>query len=276
MRTDSYTIFVNSCDAFSDCWTPFFRLLDAHWPGTRPPVVLNTETLDWEWKGTAVKATRVQRGTTRLTWSECVLRGIEQVETPALLYLQDDYFIDSPVRTEIVEAAVLLLLSRPDVGHVGLTEFGSHGPFEPTEDERFWTIDPRARYRISLQAGVWRKSSLIRYLRSNENAWMFELYGSLRARRITERFLTTNREIFRRPLSAVVAYDHTGIIKGKWHPAMPALFARHGIPMDFSRRGFYRPGPRWEDRVSTARKLIADPFALVRALVGYDEKTRKQ
>jgi hypothetical protein len=35
----------------------------------------------------------------------------------------------------------------------------------------------------------------------------------------------------------IMSYTGTGIIRGKWHPEMVPLFAKHEIPMDFGRRG---------------------------------------
>ena len=38
------TLLVNSCDAYSDLWEPFFKMLGVHWPDCPYPIVLNTES----------------------------------------------------------------------------------------------------------------------------------------------------------------------------------------------------------------------------------------
>lgn len=182
-----------------------------------------------------------------------------------MLYVQEDYFLEAPVNVGFIEEMAARMLVGPSIGHIGLTHFGSHGPFTPTADERLWQIGPRARYRVSTQAGLWRKESLLRYLRADENGWMFEIYGSRRARNIAETLLTTNRNRFHPALgTAIVQYTHTGIMKGRWHPGMPALFARHGLNVDFSRRGFYHQPPFLLRKWQTLWKLASRPAGLLR------------
>lgn len=41
---------------------------------------------------------------------------------------------------------------------------------------------------MSLQAGIWNKKHLIRYLRDHEMPWQFETWGSIRSRRYKEAF----------------------------------------------------------------------------------------
>ena len=53
-----YTVLVNSTDAFSDCWTPFFTLLGKYWPTAPRPIVLNTETLSFDYPGVDLFVTR--------------------------------------------------------------------------------------------------------------------------------------------------------------------------------------------------------------------------
>jgi hypothetical protein len=264
-----FTLLVNSSDGFEDCWEPFFTLLERYWKGLRAPILLNTERKDWRpATGLPVKCTRVQPADApRLTWSECLLRALDQVKTPLVLYMQEDYFLDRPVNEVLIDEVAALMLSEPEIRHVGLTHFGSHGPFQPwSADARLWQIGKRARYRISTQAGLWRVETLRSYIHPDENGWMFELLGTWRARRREETFLTVARDQFGPSRVPTINYTHTGIIKGRWHPEMPSLFAREGISMDFGRRGMYVAKPAFVRRWETARKLAANPGAVLRAL----------
>lgn len=267
--TERFTLFVNSCDGFADCWTPFFALLQTHWPRLDVPIVLNTERTSWSTPGLDVLCTRVQGADAgRLTWSECLIRGLKQVQTPILLYMQEDYFIEAPVLAGEIERCVARMRRDERVAHIGLTDFGSDGPFDRTDDALLWRIQQRAPYRISLQAGLWRRDSLLSYLRADENAWMFELAGTRRAWKRRDEFLTVNRDLHRRPGSAVVSYEHTGINKGRWNPKVRPLFEEHGLAVDYSKRGFYRPLPRYLERLRTLRALASRPSLLVRLLKG--------
>jgi hypothetical protein len=265
LRT-AVTLLVNSCDSFADCWDPFFTLLSHYWRAPLPRVLLNTELRAWTHDRVPVVTTAVQSGEHKLTWSECLLRAIALVETPLILYTQEDYFLEAPVRTDVVERCVSCMIADPSIAHIGLTDIGSSGPFEPTEDESLWRIPNHKRYRISLQAGLWRPEALRKYLRPHENAWMFEIFGTRRAWRVNDTFLTVSRELYSQPSSAVFSYAHTGIIKGQWNPKIQPLFAKHRIAVDFERRGFHAQAPRWRGKLQTIGRLLRSPADLLRSL----------
>jgi hypothetical protein len=260
-----FSVLVNSCDAFDDCWLPFFTLFGRYWPECDAPVLLNTETKDWSCEQLPVVATRVQAGLDRrLTWSECLLAALEHVRTPLVLYMQEDYFLQRLVRDSAVREAAALMLRDPEVKHIALSRHCSAGPYLPHPGNGFRVIRPRARYRISTQAGLWRVETLRSYLRPRENGWMFEILGTVRAWRRQETFLTVD---YSGPEGPPMEYIHTGIIKGAWHQAMPEIFAANGLAMDFSRRGFYveKPGPL--RKLETLRRLASDPVGVLRGLL---------
>lgn len=263
MTTPDVTLLVNSSDGFDDCWPAFFRLLQRHWPDCAYPVLLNTETKDWSLPGFDLRASRVAEGETRrLTWSECLIAATDRIETPLLLYFQEDYFIDKAVRSDVIARAVELMLANPDIGHIGLTHHGSMGPFTPSPFPDFSVVGQHARYRISTQAGLWRPDVLRSYLDPQENGWMFEILGTRRAHRRRDRFLVADFD--EAAGGPAIDYTHTGIIKGQWHKAMPQLFAAHGLEMDFERRGFYTPPPYWRRKWAVFRKLAESPIHSLR------------
>lgn len=258
------TVFVNSSDGFIDCWLPFFTLLDRYWP-EHGSVLLNTEHRTWPEAPAYVRCSQVALGELeRLTWSECVIRGLRQIDTPLVAYFQEDYFLERPVHHDRVAAAAAKMMADPSIGHIALTRHGSEPPFEPYPDAAFQTIRQRARYRISTQAALWRREVLLSYLDPSENGWMFEILGTMRARRRPDIFLSARYD------DAVggpaIDYTHTGIIKGRWHSGMPALFAREGIATDFDGRGFYVPPPRLLAKAAVARKLAERPGHVIRQL----------
>lgn len=260
------TLFVNSSDGFVDCWGPFFTLLDRYWP-EHGPVLLNTEHKTWPEAPGYVRCSQVALGEQRrLTWSECVIRGLQQIATPLVLYFQEDYFLDKPVRSDVVAAAAAKMLADPTIGHIALTRHGSEPPFEPYEDSAYQMIRQRARYRISTQAALWRRDVLLSYLDPVENGWMFEILGTLRARRRNNLFLAARYNAAAG--GPAIDYTHTGIIKGQWHPDIPDLFVRHGLTTDFLRRGFYTPPPRLTAKMAVLRKLAERPGHVARQLLG--------
>ena len=266
MADPSFTLLVNSCDKFEDTWEPCFTLLRTF--GAQgldmDGVLLVTETKDYAFDGFDIKATRPNlRLGESPTWSERFIDALDAVRTPLVLYMQDDYFVEKPLDIDLINALARKMMHDPTIAHIGLTDHGSYAPFTPTDDPRLWRIGRRNRYRISTQAGLWRVPVLRSYVRPEENIWMFEIYGTRRAWRRDETFLTVSRD---RP--EPFAYTHTGIIKGRWHRAMPALFGAHGIPTDFELRGFYDAPPTLLRKWETFRTLLSDPARLVSGLRG--------
>jgi hypothetical protein len=97
---------------------------------------------------------------------------------------------------------------------------------------------------------------------------MFEIFGTRRAWHRTEAFLTVNRELYGPMTTPIIQYIHTGIIKGKWHPKIPALFERHGIKVDFEKRGLFKSESMVLGKLRTLTRLISNPAALWRGLWG--------
>jgi hypothetical protein len=269
----TYTLLINTSDGFQDCWHPFFQLYSTYWNAPHVPILLNTENItDYTFPGLDIRCSAVQKKAKlaeprRLTWSECLNAALEQVETELVLYMQEDYFIEQPVLHEVVEEMANYLLNHPEISYVGLTHFGNMPPFKPWDTVRKLVKVGNTSYKISTQAGLWRKATLLKYLRPQENGWMFEIYGTRRAWRSQDIFLTLDRTKFNGN-NPVILYTHTGIIKGKWHKNMPALFSKHGIEMDFTKRGFYTPKfwliRKWE----TGVKLLKEPKQLIKGLLG--------
>jgi hypothetical protein len=234
------TIFVNTSDNFEDCWIPFFTLFRQYWPDCPYPIVLNTETKDFSFEGLDIHCTKVSFGETqRLTWSECLARSLDTINTPFILYLQEDYFLERTVRSDLICTFLAeLMAGRADV--IRLMECGGSGPWHPSPNPLLWQVDQQAKYRIALQAALWRKSSLRGHVRLHESPWQLEVFGSARARRIKDKVFCVNRDKFSKPETEIFPYTPTGVVSGKWErQVVEPLFLKHGISVDFSKRGFY-------------------------------------
>lgn len=264
-KSPLFTVVINSCDQYSDCWPAFFKLFHKYWPDLEAPILLNADTMLPPVNAINVTSTEFAKGSaTRVPWCIAVRTAIERAQTPLVLYLQEDYFLDAPVPTLEIARIAEAMLARPNVGCVQLTEYGSYGPFAPDDDPRFMRIRPGARYRISHQAALWRKDCLKRYTPIGENGWMCEVYGSWRSRSDDTEFLAVNRQRYGVTEAKLLSYICTGIVKGRWHKEIPALFEREGIELDFSTRGFYTQPSLLLRKWETGRKLLSDPGKFAR------------
>lgn len=255
-----YTILVNSTDSFQDTWAPFFHLFEKYWPhDNERPVLLNTETKAYGHSRVDVRPTRVglMSDDADLPWGECTLRALELVDTPLVLYMQDDYFLEDEVGVDLVGRWAKLMLEH-GYDNIRLLECGNAGPWSETQHPLLWKVDPKAEYRISLQAGLWHVETLKEHIRRHETPWEFEVYGSMRARRADDRILCVNRDKFHPGGEQVIPYTPTGIVKGKWKlEVVKDLFRKHGIEVDYSKRGIYTESDQPKER-GLAKKLT-DP-----------------
>jgi hypothetical protein len=98
----------------------FFKLFNLYWPDCPFPIVLNTETKDYQYQMLDITCSKVSAGdATRIGWSECLLRALDKIQTPYILYLQEDYFLESPV----MEDRILELLKELRAGVAGAIRF---------------------------------------------------------------------------------------------------------------------------------------------------------
>jgi hypothetical protein len=254
-----YTILVNSTDSFEDCWYPFFKLFSKYWDSNKPKIILNTETKDFNYTGLDITCSKVggSNPTHRLAWGECLLRCLGRISTEFVLYLQEDYFINALVDVEQINALVKIML-KERYSHISLVTFSNGGPWYPTNYPLLWEVDQKASYRISLQAGLWRKERLRFYIRRHETPWQFEVWGSKRAHRIKDSFLCISHDVFDNYSRQIIPYEPTGIVNGKWNrEVVYCLFIENGIYVDFSRRGFYDPNRNIRRKAPVITRVIS-------------------
>jgi len=254
-----YSILVNSTDRYSDCWTPFFILLNKYWKNSNTSIYLNCENKSFNFDGINIK---MIRNIDNYTWSQCLMNAIDNIDSRIVLYMQDDYFINSIVDQKSIDDFIKLMTDNPEIKTIGLTKFGSPASNnEYVKDKRLMLVKQNAKYRISMQAALWDKECLKSYLKLDENGWMFEIFGSGRARKRKDLFLTISESHFKE--KATINYIHTGIIKGKWHMDIPEFFSKEGITIDFSKRGTIDPSKnRFVNKFQTYKKLISKPTKL--------------
>lgn len=263
----NFSILVNSSDGYEDCWVPYFHLLKKYWPSCQSNIYLNTESKNWvSFDYPDLICTQVERASKKhLTWSECLLAALDKIETPLVLYFQEDYFIHQPVRHEQIQKASDYMLQHPDISHVALSKHCSYGPYGDHVEPWLQVIPQKARYRISTQAGLWRVDALRSYLNPVENGWMFEIFGTWRAHKRQDTFLSAKWDAAGG--GPVIDYLHTGIIKGKWLKDIQYVFADNNIQIDFQKRGFYEPKPHFLNKLDVAKKLLQNPRHMLKQLL---------
>lgn len=239
---DDVTILVNTCDKYEDVWYPFFKLLKIHWPECeKNRIVLNTETKIYDCDFLKVETFC---GGSDKTWSQRLKCVLEKIDTEFVLFFLDDFFLMSRVSTESLDEAVGLLRSDESIGYIGL-KYNKNHDFKDksivSPQEHFLDRDTiNNANRLNCNTALWRKDWLMSLIRSHENPWEFEKYGSIRSRRTDKKIMIINNinnvmaPVF--DYDVEVQYGH-GLTTGQWLPKNKELFDKYSIEVDFDRLG---------------------------------------
>jgi hypothetical protein len=200
-------------------------------------------------------------------WGACLKYALDKISEDYILYLQDDYFFRSSVNAVLIQEFFQKFIEN-DMDCLHLTDQCTDGPFKKnTVIEDVWEIEKGAEYRVSTQAAFWKKSSLIKLLRYWESGWQFEYFGTKRSDYLLNNIMCVSQELMRINDNEVLPYVFTGIIKGKWNPAVKKLFQDNNIPIDLNLRGLYNfketnklPLSRRVKKIMTNKKSVIDLF----------------
>lgn len=242
----SYSILVNTCDKFEDCWDPFFKLFNKYWPDCNGTIYLNTEFKNYTYPGLSIipviGCVGKQYKGKYATWSQCFKWALEKIGTDIVLYLQEDYFFKAPVKNKLVEIYIRLMEEHPEIKCIHLTDQGVEA-YEKSEYENLDRVTIKQKYRVSCQAALWRKEELLSIIREYESAWEYEEFGSQRSAIMKSMYLCVSRDLVKLNQFEIIPYIFTGIVRGRWIDEAVTLFHDNGIEMDFSRRGLLRDAP---------------------------------
>ena len=235
---------MTSCDKYDDAWFPFFKLFQIMWPDCPFPLYLNTEAKDFAFDGLDITclhpASLTDAKGNAISWSNRLKQAVEKIEAEYIVFLLEDFFLKSPVRSEMIEDCLSWMDQDPsvvfiDFYHAPHEQEIANKEFSPTKRDYDWAINANA--------ALWRKDFLLSILR-DENPWDFEFLATARWRK-TKYKVYTHLDGFAPVFDYLYQTDlasWSAIYKGQWIKDVPALFAAHGIEMDFEKRGFIDPG----------------------------------
>lgn len=197
-------LIVSSCDKCSDLWSPFFALVKKYWTGFDRKVYLCTDSKTFEYDGINIECPlRMPQGS---TWSENLIALLKQIEADYVLFMLDDFWLKTKVDVEQLYRCEEIMRNDPTIGFICLIH-----QLEPSADNPVSKKYPdlieygrETPYRVTTQAGLWRRDYLLSLLRKHESAWWFEMIGSKRSRRSKYRSYVVRESIY--------DYDDGGVL----------------------------------------------------------------
>lgn len=171
------TVLVTSCDKYRDVEGPFCALWRRYWPDCPFELVAVRESAE---RGGFDRVIATGEGK---TWSEMLVEALNQISTPYVILLMNDYYLESRVDT----AKILRLLAETK-----------------EKDALNYRMNPNppqaiknTAYAVSCQAGIWNRAFLRELASKTKSAWEFERYGSyMFDESDTRPLLVTNKKEF--------------------------------------------------------------------------------
>lgn len=211
-------IAVITCAKYADAILPFRALLAHFWPDCPYPVDVWTDD-----------------GVHGEPWCRVVMRCAKESSGPVLMF-QEDLFISAPVRQDLVEHGLRLLVPM-QAGCVRL--YPMPGGTEECGDPYFAAVPRETTARISTMPAIWEPQYLYEIARFaalnvTAEAGDFENIGNPHSDTLGPPVLAYKRHLEPWPLSVICS----AISRGLWNPDAKRLCDSLGIPMDWSAREF--------------------------------------
>ncbi len=234
---DKITILVNSCDSYSDLWTPFFALLKKYLAAPDIRIILNTESENFAFDGLKIDCVHPENKND--PYGKRIMNAIRQVDTPYVFPMLDDFFLRRDVDINRLNDIIKWMDDDKHIVYFNALAVCAFADYEVDKYPGFRRLPNGNTYILNMQAAVWRTEKYLHYWRPEVSPWDWEEFTNLiAARNKHDKFycvIDTDKSF------CFYGFDlkGMGVHRGKWvRDDVVPLFNREGIDVDFSRRGF--------------------------------------
>lgn len=169
-------ILIASCDKNKKLLDIFFRYFQRFWNDCEYPVYVSLEAEDYHIDGMPIE---VINDTAVKSWSSRIKNCLQKIDADTVILFMDDFILEGYVNQEQIKRYIQYLDKR--TAAIILAEV-------PNEKNEMYSAYPDlvlrsryARYKTSLQCGIWNKKVLLNLLTDNEDPWEFEIFGNIRS-----------------------------------------------------------------------------------------------
>jgi hypothetical protein len=238
-KYNDVTLMVLTCDKNEDIWSTFFSMLKRNWPEFDGEIFINTERKQYQ--DSLYNVRRSQQQFSEYTpWSLRLKTCLKEVNTKYVIFLLEDFILSENVDDKEVLRTLSIMEKDNSIACFNYME-----TYKDAEDSlgesygNYYLKSQKAEFRINLQAALWRKDFLLKFIRNHENPWQFETWGNLRARRYGDKIFHIKKGAKR-----VFSYPEGGILAdGRWRNDSSVEFLKKiGAEIDISIRDIYYDG----------------------------------
>ncbi|MDR1262507.1 MAG: hypothetical protein LBK46_03330 [Oscillospiraceae bacterium] len=223
------TLYISSCDAYSDLWKPFFTLFAKYWPDCPYPIVLASETKTFSFPGLDIQCPRFYKPGTPPPWGELNIRTLESINSPFIFFMLDDFFIFQPVDQPFMDRSIDWMENDSKIGRFQwrlgsrIHRPGKYAPYAEEYIEQF--------VRVCAFPAIWRRDLLIRSILPHENPWQWEIEGTKRSKRWPEKLYSAHWFPIKYPFGGALC-------RGKWSSRGLDILKMNDISIDIHPRGY--------------------------------------
>lgn len=236
------SLLFSSCDKYDDTWVPFFTQLKKFWPEFNMPVYMGTESKTFHLDGFDIRCP-LAKGPIYSQWSKRLLKLLEYIDTEYVLFALDDFWLTAPVDNSRFEKIASYMEKDKRMGFVCLKQEIVPSKTSPKDMAaavecqypELWRCLKDKSFRITTQFGIWKRSYLIKILRSHESAWYFETRATWRSQFYWERVYDVKESIMVYPVGGF-------LWGGKCYEDYKTLFDSQLIRPCVEKRGFINFG----------------------------------
>lgn len=230
------TLLVNSSDDYSDAWVPFFTLLKKYWDITGIDIVLNTESKRINLSDFNI----IFSHTNTKNYGIRMIKALKKIKTKYVVYMLEDYFLRSPVNNNTINKIIDFMDKNPKVVCFNSENGNNIYSNLKSNFEGYKIIPNGTKYILNLQACIWKRKSLLKYIKKNITPWEWELYTGI--------LTFGKKDIFYCRDSAPLLFDYGhyltsdlfGIFQGKWVISdVKPLFEKEKISVDYNLMGIF-------------------------------------
>ena len=151
----SVAVVVSSCDAFFDVWRPFAFFFRKHWADCPFPIFLIVNEL--RIRSASIQALPVgpDRG-----WASNMKSRSSKLDQSHVLYLQEDYFLDRPVRREQLAEDLAYAFEHKVDAFCLRARTKLERDFQPIND-RFGVVPRESNGRTRCQTTLWKRDAFL-------------------------------------------------------------------------------------------------------------------
>ena len=231
------TIFVSTCDKYSDLWDPFFYCFSKFFNYDGEPIVLTSELLPYSYRDLNIIVSPNNKNY-QVSWGTLTRSYLELVKTKYVLFMLDDFFLRRPVNMNRIKSNINAMNSNPDILYFSYSLVEDKSNLDSEFDE-FYLRSPKARYKLNTQPCLWRTEDLKKLILSTDNPWDWEDYG-------TRRLWYTNKKCYcAKAYDSIIDYGYRkdgmwAVRRGKWVvDEIKPFFESVDLNVDYSIRGVY-------------------------------------